>query len=308
MPRHILPALGLLCALTAHAEITESSGFKFTADVPPHQQVMLAEDFASLPAMKLPQDPETLAMLELKEVSGTSLLGWLQERVQYIVGESFQVGESVQGSFADFTYENANEMPVLEKAVSNPTSQPPKYVVAVNIGSGIYLAGKMQDTLFEAQLPGLEKSVEIRSPRTGIVQIGAGLFQPLLSRYGWKGEDINTEISRYVRLGALFHEARHSDGQGKSLSFPHAVCPEGHDYAGRVVCDRSLNGAYAVGGLVERDLLQQCQNCTVAEKEAFRLYTMDSFNRIIHVTRTEENGAVKVTPTTFLDAAPEGKR
>jgi hypothetical protein len=181
-------------------------------------------------------------------------------------------------------------------------------VVAVNIGAVIYNAGKMQDTLFEAMLPGLEKAVEVRSPRTGIIQIGAGLFQPLLGRFGWQGEDIDTEVSRLVRLGAIFHEARHSDGHGKSLTFPHAVCPEGHDYAGRVVCDRSLNGAYAVGGLVERDLLQQCRNCTVAEKEAFRLYTMDSFNRIIHVTRTEEGGAVKVTPTAFLDAGPEGKR
>ncbi|MGZ3695969.1 MAG: hypothetical protein ACXWQO_17940, partial [Bdellovibrionota bacterium] len=94
-----------------------------------------------------------------------------------------------------------------------------------------------------------------------------------------------------------------------SLGFFHATCPPGHDYAGRIVCDRSLNGAYAVGGLVERNLLKQCTNCTVGEKEAFRLYAYDSFNRIIHVTRSQdEKGTVKIVPTGFLDASPEGKR
>jgi hypothetical protein len=309
-PKNLALALCFfLLTASAQAEMKQGAGFSFAENVPDAQRIMLTEDLEALQSMQLPeQDPEALATLEIPEMSGKSLGAWLSERLQIIVGESFRLDDSVFFGNEKFTYENPGQLPELEQPGKTIPAQGPLYTVATNISSTIYLTGKMQDEILQADIPGREL-LSVRSPRTGIIKIGEGLFRPLLKRYGWKAEEISTEVNRLVRLGALFHEARHSDGHGASLTFVHATCPPGHDYAGLVVCDRSLNGAYAVGGLVQRNLLKQCTKCSVAEQEAFRLYTYDSFNRIIRVTRTQdENGAIKVVPTGFLDASPEGKR
>jgi hypothetical protein len=249
------------------------------------------------------QDSEAIATLDLKEVSGPSLGEWLRERLHYFVSEAFDPEDAVSMSFEDAHYDKPESMPMLETPSGESTGPKPKYTVAQNLSAAIFFTGKFNAVLLQAEVPGIGQ-IPIRSPRTGIMKIGEGLFKPILGRYGWTGTDIDTETSRLIRLGALFHEARHSDGNGSSLGFFHARCPEGHDYAGRVVCDRSLNGAYAVGGLVERNLLKQCDKCTVAEKEAHRLYIYDSFNRIIHVTRD----VLGTRASVMMDATPEEVR
>lgn len=285
-----------LLSLSANAEPRQANEIFLASDIPQAQQAILSEDLESIPKLYFTeQDPEAVTILGLTELSGAALQEWLSARVQYLVGDSFRLDDSVFYSPNSLKYENPDEFPPEEKP-ELPSANAPKYTVAQNIGLSIYVFGKRQGQLLQADIMGRDL-LEVRSPRTGIVKIGEGMFKPLLGRYGWMEEGISTEISRFIRIGALFHEGRHSDGHGPSLGFVHATCPPGHDYAGRVVCDRSLNGAYVVGALVERNLLKQCVNCSVAEREAFRLYTLDAFNRVI-----------KDGPTGFLDATPEGKR
>jgi hypothetical protein len=300
--KHLI-LLALFSPVIAFADAPLAERFQFASDVPANQVERIQGDLAHLETLEFKfQDSEALATLDIPEMSGRSLGSWLSARVHYILSEAFDPSDSVYVAISeDFHYENTDFPTLDQPATENVSTNKPKYMVAQNLSSAIYYNGKMYGQLLEAEIPGLG-TIPVRSPRVGIMKIGEGLFQPLLERYGWSGKSIDTETARLIRLGALFHEARHSDGNGKSLGFFHARCPEGHDYAGRVVCDRSLNGAYAVGGLVERNLLKQCEHCTVAEREAFRLYTYDSFNRIIHVSR--DAGATVVSG--FSDARPEG--
>jgi len=216
--------------------------------------------------------------------------------VQYIVGPGFAPEFSVSSISPIHEYENPGVFPDKETATKSrdASGDKPRYVVMANMGPAFYAYGKEMGDLFGAKLDGIGM-VPIRSPRVGLLLIGEGLFKPLLERSGWAGQDMNTEAYRIVRLGALFHEARHSDGNGKSLGFHHAVCPDEHDYAGRLVCDRSSNGSYTIGGIMEKSLSDACETCSVGEREALRLYTLDSFNRVI-------------PGSPELDATPEGIR
>ena len=299
-----MKALFLLLAPLCFAQ----DQLQFASDVPAEQVAAIRADLDYLKPLRFgAQDPEALATLGLEELSGASLGVWLRERVRYIVAENFDASDASSMASSSFLYPNPFDTPILEvPPPAPPAAAKPRFTMAVNLGASLYFGGKISGFLFLTELPGLG-TVEVRSPRVGIVQVGRGLFENVLTRFGWTARTGETAAGRLIRLGALFHEARHSDGNGQSLGFFHAVCPPGHDYAGRMVCDRSLNGAYAVGGLVERNLLKECQDCSVGEREALRLYTYDSFNRIIHVTRSQDARGLRNVPSTFLDATPEGK-
>jgi hypothetical protein len=146
-----------------------------------------------------------------------------------------------------------------------------------NLGAGLYVAAKQSRVLFGIDLPGIGQ-VTVNTPRVGLFQIGEGHFMPLLRRQG--GTDYKSFANSLVRLSTFMHESRHSDGNGKSLGFVHAVCKSG-TYAGYNACDYSSNGPYTVGAVFLRSVTNNCQNCSEAEKEALRNVYADSFSRII---------------------------
>ena len=231
-------------------------------------------------------DPEFKTHFGLERAQGPALLKWLEERVSSITGDGLDLRSKVYVSDRSPDFPNRG-MPILEEPVRVPSpTQPdgtPRKVMTVmsNTGAVLYYSGKKSGVYLGVDLASIGK-VEIRSPRSGIIRVGEGLFS---------NSSTPTEMASpgatLFRLGILFHEARHSDGNGKTLGFFHAVCPDGHDYAGFQACDRNLNGPYTVGAVAARALLASCGQCSETEKAKAALKVLDSFNRVIKTTPTE---------------------
>ena len=91
--------------------------------------------------------------------------------------------------------------------------------------------------------------------------------------------DMDSLGNSLLRLSVLFHEARHSDGNGQYAAFPHATCASG-DYQGLAACEENLNGPYAVQAILLRYFYSGCTNCTDTEKQGLLLALSDFQSRL----------------------------
>lgn len=250
------------------------------------QRKTLARDLDQLKSMRFSSaaDPLTLKVMELEDINTTSLLDWLSDRVSVVI-EDVPV-DRLKLKAKRFSNYPRNAEPTIEKPlVAPPTSGGSKGVTVMsNIGTALYFAGKSSQQLFTLKVKSgflSSRSYEIQSPRTGIIQIGEGLF---LKKYLMNKENELAMANSLGRMAVFFHEARHSDGSGESLGFFHAVCPTGHDFAGVHACDRNLNGPYTVGAQIIKEFINNCEQCSVSEKEQMRLRYLDSLNRVLKST------------------------
>jgi hypothetical protein len=111
----------------------------------------------------------------------------------------------------------------------------------------------------------------------GILQVKKGLFEKAIQI------DPNDKTSRansLQRLATYFHEARHSDGNRKTLGFTHTECPEGHEYEGEPACDNLHNGSYAIEAFVLLELTKNCRLCTTGQKEKLKFEVASLLDRI----------------------------
>ncbi len=293
--------------------------------VPPEQMKQLRADFDWLATLKPEQaDPEMLRVMGLKDAEPATMSGWITDRVHYLLSEKFEpkLWNLLPFFFKRFTYPNPGILPDIEKAedkkvqaciaevasefsidseneldkgepVDRKKSSSAKVVMS-NMGAALYLGGKTLDIVLGVRMKGIGR-IPVTSPRTGVIMVGEGLFYD-----GYFGSDIpkDSPVRSGFRMATFFHEARHSDGNGKSLGFLHGLCPEGHDYAGLGACDRNLNGPYTVGALVQEHMAANCSNCSEREREALRVFALDSRSRII----PQKDGSKAVD----WDASPEG--
>lgn len=252
--------------------------------------------------------PETLKVLDLETLSAQNARAWLEERVKYIIEESafskvktlFRRASYVERENA--LYPEAQTKPFsLNNAETEiaPTEKETK-IVMTNVSADLYVQGKKEERVYGININrGLIKrpiKIAINSPRAGVIQIGAGLFE---RDFTINNQDQNSIANSIWRLSVLFHEARHSDGHGESLAFIHAICPKGHDYAGLPACDESLNGAYAVGANMMIEMMKSCkEGCTLRDKEIMKLIIIDNKLRILPKTHRD-------TPPQSWDATPE---
>ncbi|MBI3558079.1 MAG: hypothetical protein HY074_17585 [Deltaproteobacteria bacterium] len=252
-------------------------------DVPENQYKILESDIQYLKSTPITQgDFQIQEMMRLNTLSGSTLESWMTDRVQYIVSQIFEIKSSLYVKKMGYSFEHADERPTVAVPTKIPgkgTNQSGSVVktIMTNIGGAFYFAGKSAGALLGAKIPGVGK-VPVTSPRVGLLQVGEGLFGMPKNMAGIK---INSPAAAIFRLGVLFHEARHSDGNGKTLGFFHAICPAGHEYEGFGACDRSLNGPYTIGALTTKALADSCTTCTVAEREGLKLVYLDYFNRVI---------------------------
>jgi len=283
--------------------------------VPKEQIELLRKDFDWLATLKTetPTD-EFRQVLEMNDATPANLSGWLNDRVSYLIAENFKPSllNIRPYIFKKFEYP-ASDLPELElppEAKTSPVldpnnlpegkpedeakAEPKGKVVMANLGSALYLGGKMSKLLLGIKLRGVGR-IPVTSPRVGIIQVGEGLFYD-----GFYGESVakDSPIRKAFRMSTFFHEARHSDGNGKSMGFLHALCPPGHDYENMNACDRNTNGPYTVGALMDEHLAKTCADCSEAERETIRLMGLESRSRIL----PEKDGS----PATAWDAAPEG--
>jgi hypothetical protein len=272
------------------------------------------------------QSGEMRRIMKLKDTSPASMRTWLEDRVQYIVPEHFNFNRNVtrtkvsqqdlaEGDFQVSALDDSaasDESSSLrtfldELPKSSPEAKAGKLVkVASNVGVALYDDCDTKKDECSVTIQGHGK-VRLSSPRTGIIQIGEGLFLEKSEFEDQELDDISYTISR---LGTLFHEARHSDGNRKSpgvykelgtLGFYHVQCPKGHDlYQGKnspYACDENLNGPYTIGALVVKSMVESCQWCSAKSKEGMRVLMADQFGRVVKERAPKE-----------WDDTPEGKR
>ncbi len=300
--------------------------FKYSDSVAAPHRAALNEAVSLLYFLPLKNDDSRLMeILKVRDLSPATLQSWLEERVRYIVDGEFEVQKAAyEVTENSFTYPNMDLLPDPNQglaldfgALSQGVQNEKDSVVMSNLGAGVYYALKKHSkeesekakkpvaVLVGLHIGGEVGDVVISSPRTGLLQIGNGLF-PSADAFGTT-QNISLGV---FRASTLFHEARHSDGHGKTLAFLHANCPEGHKYAGRGACDFSSNGPYTIGTKVHKQLMDQCSQCSAAGKDILRIIFLDFSSRVI-------KGQVRIsghkpesysaTPADW-DDAPEGSR
>lgn len=254
--------------------------FQYDSSVPQEQQDLLNHDLDVLNSVDLPPGtPQDLQTAGIDSFQKSSVNKWLSDRTKIIVGESFNSNTPAA------PYAPASGPPVLFSHYGIDASNGVKTVMT-NIGASFYLDGKEKSAFYEMDVVG--ESLIVKTPRVGVEQIGEALF----STNRLNGSPSNSMAASMLRLATLFHEARHSDGNGAHAAFPHTQCPSGK-YAGYYACETYANGAYSVQAVFATKFYQTCSDCSPAELQALLLVLADYKSRILP-------GA------TYKDPTPEG--
>lgn len=248
----------------------------------PEQKQLLLKDFDLLKKINVDRNSSEIKRLFVKgENARMDFYSWMSERTKFILSQSFEVNSdnlimvTAEGVFADSFKPSMNPALNLFQAMQNSHNAPKKQISMKNLGVAIYAEGKKNRKLYQLILD-QEQKVLIDSPRVGILQAGEIFFAGIRS-----GLDSEAMANSLKRLSTLIHESRHSDGRNSSLGFPHALCPEGHNFAGYFACDVASNGAYAVAAAFLKDSTSQCEDCSAEDKEALRVVYMDSYSRLL---------------------------
>lgn len=266
-------------------------GFNFHSSVAKNQSDALKTDLRYL--FKAPvteADSEFLSTAKLQVGDGKNMHNWLLNRIKYVVGESYELNEtniavSISGAiFFKFPTTPLPEMPDTSTSDDEPKKEGVVTVMS-NLGGALYIGGKKAGIPIGLKLDG--DKVYAKSTRVGILQVGEGLF---LERF-LLNKDVLAPANSISRLATLFHEARHSDGNGKSTGFLHAKCPVDHAYVGHYACEAVGNGPYTVGALAERHLLKNCTSCSEGEKNALAAKVADAFGRILDLDKVAKKQA-----------------
>jgi hypothetical protein len=278
-----------LSSVSAHADLTRLENIQVTSTVSADKIKRLQLDLNYLKSLQFNHaDPEMISLMELQSATPESLLGWMEDRVHFIIDESLDLPSSVYASSGYYFYANPGVFPLLETPTQQASEQSidadakstgKVMTVMSNVGGTIYLSGKASGQLLMLNIPGIGLA-EVRSPRVGILKVGPGLFAKIFA-----DPSLSPDSKPYItmRLATLFHEARHSDGNGESLSFLHAACPSG-TYAGYLACDRNLNGPYQIQTKFINSLISACTDCTAGDLQAMRVLAADTASRQIAVS------------------------
>lgn len=302
MKKIILASLLATSAVSAHA-----SDILLSKSIKSGLRTKIERDLSLLSAFKFKGDTseQTLKLMGLNSLNAVSAEDWLEERVNYVIEENalsplkLLLKKSIFIEREGVLFPNPNSVPHA-LATGHLAAEEEGMVVMSNIGAGLYMAGKAEKKVYGMKIsrgllkPGLKVAVE--SPRTGIIQIGEGLFAREATINNNNQDALANSINR---LGTFFHEARHSDGNASSLGFAHTKCPAGHDMEGAYACDENLNGPYTIGAVMTAEMLKSCNDsCSEREKEILKIIILDSQSRVMKTTKT---GAA----TTNWDATPE---
>lgn len=255
-------------------------GIDFHSSMPASQIKALKADLTYLF-----RNPVTVVDGDFKDISGLSRVdginmhNWVLNRVKYIVGQDYQLNSR------NVVTKKGHKFP--STPLPDLSAYQEALVIMSNIGSAVYLSGKFDNTLYGLKLDG--DVVYGKSTRVGILQVGEGLFH---ERFMINKEPLSAANS-ISRLGTLFHEARHSDGNSKHTGFIHDKCPSGHPYAGLAACEASSNGSYSLGAYAERNLLKNCTTCSVEDKTVLTAAIADNLGRIMVDTNNSRVKSIK---------------
>ncbi|WPU64759.1 hypothetical protein [Peredibacter starrii] len=291
----LLAALTLAVSMAPAFANVEFGGVTFHSSVEQKQIDILKNDLRYVyqnPVLKV--DNDFLAATKMQAVDGKNMHNWLLNRVRYIVGQSYELKEeNIEISIRRALFFKFPETPMpegfelLSRVNDEGEDDGGVKTVMTNIGGALYLVGKKAKVPFGLKLD--NETVYVTSARTGVLQVGEGLF---LKRFMINKDNEKASSNSISRLGTLFHEARHSDGNGKSTGFLHKVCPDGHPYGGYAACEIVGNGSYTIGGLAERQLLQNCTDCSQTELSGLAVKVLDSFDRVIDLAAAQKRAVM----------------
>lgn len=280
----LLALLTLAATLTPAFAAEEFGGIKFHSSVPREQISPLKYDLAYLYTTPVTNpDRDFLWIAGLPVGDGPNMHNWLLNRVRYIVGESFPVNNQTVVAISRYQYPNT---PLPDAYNVNSMAADVKTIMS-NLGAGLYLNGKMG-----RQLLGLKfdnELVQIRSTRVGLLKVGEGLFH----RNFLLNPNMIAPVNSISRLGTLFHEARHSDGNSRHTGFVHDVCPANHAYANYAACEISGNGSYSIGAFSIKHMMQNCTACSQQETNMLAVKVMDQYSRIVKPRSLQKNANEK---------------
>lgn len=281
--------------------------FQFDSTVSSDAKTVIQSDLKALAAWEDDSRPDAFEKLEglagLDAVSAETLSEWLMDRVTYFypaTGENFNIAV-VKSSIKK----------IFPLAVPGA---PANGIVAANMGPQVYEAYRVnKDSGADGILLTLNgKSVDFLGLRTGLVFLGSAFANP-----AGASEGLRTANSIF-RLSALFHEARHSDGNvaADTLGMLHAACPgDGSvpvEYAGLLACDQMANGPYHIGAQFMEVLMGLCDSvCSDSEKAQLEAVRLDYISRILvpldethYVDAEAEPDLAKIDSSTFQTVNP----
>jgi len=251
-------------------------GINFDSSVPDEQKELLTGDLQLVGSLNFSGvTSEDLDRIDLPDLSGSSLGSFLQHRVRYIVGESYDADSKKTVVSSYFSYN-----PSKFASFASPFDR--IVTVMTNSGSAVYLDGKQSSTLYSLNVA--EENILVNTTRVGIIKIGEGLFNTTKL----KNSSVDSLPRRFLRLATMFHEARHSDGNGTNAGFPHSKCNSG-DFAGYYACESNTNGPYNLESMLLKHFYRACYNCSETELSALQIAASDAASRLIY-------GAVKRDP------------
>ena len=290
---------------------SKPNNLDFSTTTPGDQRNAFNEAVSSLYLMKLSAYDYNVSNLaqtmKLEDTTPAGLQTWMQARVQYIVDGNFDFDQNASlGS--SYSYQEPNVLPdIFADGTLTPRVVPnddgDSQVVMSNVGTALYLQGKMSQRLVSLNIPGVG-AVSMTSPRTGVLKVGPGMFPDV---GGAHFQNIMWDI---YRLATLFHEARHSDGHGHSLGFVHNNCVDG-DYVGQPACDLSTNGPYTVGASMMKVLWSSCESnslCSPRSSEILQMLYLDQSGRTLSATKYRGRTSTDAQAGATWDDAPEGVR
>lgn len=275
-----------------------SDSIIYSNKIRPEHQKLIEQDLRRLEEISQLDDPYLQWILELDVLNGKSLKNWLLERFKVIISEKedywnmmkiiknqeYPHGDITPLELKETLNYNADDL-IQSDFKAPPFSREDLHfhisatTLMSNVGSAMYYRGKSEKKLYSFKFTdqkGNKISLKVDSPRVGVFQVGRGFFHPKTQ----VSEDLASEANSILRLATLLHEARHSDGNGKSLGFFHQVCEDHEKMAGESACDRSLNGPYLIDGLFLRSASKLCKTCTSSEIEFLIARANDSLSRV----------------------------
>ena len=269
-----IAALTIALTMSSSYAAEHFAGIEFHSSVPKEQVNALKADLTYLYKTPVTKTlPAFATMSGITKMDGANMHNWLLNRVKYVVGETYELTDANVVVKRFHTFPNTPLPAGFESAVGTEEVT----TIMSNLGAAVYLIGKKEKMLFGLRLD--DNNVYAKSPRTGILQVGRGLF---LERFSIN-KDLLSNANSISRLGTLFHEARHSDGNSGHTGFMHAICPEGHGYAGHAACESSNNGPYSLGAVSEIQMIQNCTTCSTQDKSILTTRAADSLARIVDV-------------------------
>ncbi|NDD53331.1 hypothetical protein EBZ39_05575 [bacterium] len=280
----VVGALALIgCQKNTTSGFSTKVGIVLDSTVPEDQRNLIDQDLYNLSQLNLSVTSSDLQVLNINSFSGSEMVSWFKTRVSYIVGESFDYSEQ---AYIVGTVSYRPQIYASTLLDNDFLAQNSLVTIMVNIGSALYRYGKNNSRVLTLDVGG--QTLYIKSPRIGVIQIGEGLF----TSWSVRNTARDTLANSLIRLSVFFHEARHSDGNGDNVTFPHALCPDWHDYSGNYSCDNSANGPYVVDSIMLKNLRNACTNCSNTEIQTFKAFQADAESRLL-------------PNSTFKDVRPE---